>query len=98
MLEVSSRILQPVGVVHPDSIQDALSQPTQNQSVRIGEHLFSLHSETHERIDVEEPAINEILFRRPPARTSKILALEKVVKPVRVPVRRPAPFVYGIGY
>ncbi len=55
--------------------------------MRIGEHLLPFHTEPYECIDVEEPPVDEILFRCSPVRESEILPLQKFVEPVSVPVQ-----------
>ena len=84
-------------MIHADPIERALPQPAQNQRVRVGEHLRIFDAQPDQRIDVEEAAIDQFLFRRLPVGEPVILLFEDGVQPVYVVVDRFQCAVHGLG-
>ena len=86
-LEVCRRIEQAVGMVDPDAGDVPALEPVEEQGVRRLEHLRVLDAKAREIVDVEEPAVIDLVRRRPPVRQAVRLRLEQDVQ--RVEARGP---------
>jgi hypothetical protein len=83
-LQIAAGIDQPVGVVDPQSVREALPDPAQHLGVRPVEHLGDLHAHTGERRDGEEAPVVELRGLAAPEDRLPVLPCEDRADPVRV--------------
>ena len=87
-LQVARGVEQPVHVVDAQPVDQAADDQGDDHAVGVLEDLLVLDPQADEGLDVEEPAVVELLARRPPQRQPVILALQQGVEDVVVGVDR----------
>ena len=85
-LAIGLRVAQAIRVVNAHPVEHALSEPSQDQRVRVGEDLFVLHAQGDQGVNVEEPPIAEIASCGAPERQAIVLALEQRVQGIGIGV------------
>jgi hypothetical protein len=66
-VQVAARVGEPVGVVHPQAVDQPFGHQAQQQAVGRGEHVLVLHPDRDEGGDVEEPPPVQFGGGGPPA-------------------------------
>ena len=76
-LQVPARLEQPVDVIDPKPVDDAISDELQHRSMRRVEHRLALDAQADEIGDVEESPVVEVALRRAPEREHVVLTLQQ---------------------
>ena len=77
--EVGRGVVESVGVVDAQAVDLALGHQPKHQGVRGLEDIFALHRQRGQVVDVEEPAVVDLVRANPPVRKAIALVLEQVV-------------------
>ena len=77
--EVAGGVAEAVGVVDPEAVEHPLADPLEDQAVAVLEDPLVLHPQADQRVDVEEPAIVQLLDGGLPEGQPVILPFEEGV-------------------
>src|SRR5581483_4622257 len=80
--EISQRIIQPVRVVDPEPIELSLPDEPEDQPGGLLEYLLPLHRDRSEAVDVEKPAVVDLIGRHPPIRKAISLPVQEGVEEI----------------
>ena len=80
--EILQRIAQAVGMVDPNTIQNAFAQPIKNSAMRRFKDVWSFNPETDKSVHVEEPAVAQFLVGGPPIGQPVMLKIQQFIKGV----------------
>ena len=83
-VEVVLRIAETVDMVDAEPVESAVADQFQHERVGLGEDLWILDPYADEGLDVEEPAVVELLTGGTPERQSVVLPAEQCVEPVDI--------------
>ena len=70
-------VAEAVGVVDAEAVDDPLVDPVEDEPVAVLEDLLILHPEADQGVDVEEPAVIQLLDGRLPVRQAIVLPFEQ---------------------
>jgi hypothetical protein len=90
--QVALRVEQPVHMVDADAVQRAVPQKVEHQPVRVVEQLRQLHPDAGKLVDVEEPAVVDVVGRHAKMRHAPVLVGDQGVQPPPVSSRPSTPF------
>ncbi len=87
-LEIVLRVRQTIDVVDPQAVDRAAGDQLEDQPMGVDEDPFVLHAQAHQRLDIEEPTVGQLLGSGPPVRQAVVLSLQEGVEGVQVLVGR----------
>ncbi len=96
--QVTLRVPQAVGVVHPEPVHHPLSDPAQHPLVGVVEHVRVLHAQPHQAADVEEAPVSQLPGAGAPERQAVVLALEQGAQGVGSSVHGGDPGIHGADH
>ncbi len=74
-------------MVYPDAIQDSALQPVDDESMCLFEDVIPFHTQRHQRIHIEKPAVAKLLTGRLPVRQPIVLLAQKVIQLIFIAVQ-----------